>query len=150
MNIRHLTDGELDLALIGEELPAEAAAHLSSCLVCRRRRDSFLAAVAGALGEDPDEATRARVREQALSAWGGASRRPHWVRWLTAAAAVVVLSVLPLLHGGLTSRPKIDADAVLTEVDDVLSRDPLSAAASEEVIEAVVPAPVADEEGSWS
>ena len=150
MSIMHLTDEEVDLVLIGEELPAEAAAHLSSCLVCRRRRDSFLAAVDGALGEDPGEAIRARVRERALSAWGGASRRPHWVRWLAAAAAVAVLSVLPLLRGGLTSRPKIDTDAVLTEVDEVLSRDPLSAAATEEVVEAVVPAPVADGEGSWS
>ena len=68
MSIEHLTDDELDLALVGEELPAPAAAHLSSCLVCRRRRDSFLAAVDGALGEDPDEATRTRIREQALSA----------------------------------------------------------------------------------
>ena len=81
MSIEHLTDDELDLALVGEELPAPAAAHLSSCLVCRRRRDSFLAAVDGALGEDPDEATRTRIREQALSAWSGGSRKSHLVQW---------------------------------------------------------------------
>ncbi|MBZ5589329.1 MAG: hypothetical protein LAO05_12275 [Acidobacteriia bacterium] len=150
MSIEHLTDDEVDLALIGEEVPAGAAAHLASCLVCRRRRDSFLAAVNGACGEDPDETTRARIRERALSAWSGAGRRPHWVRWVAAAAAVVVLSLLPLLRSELVSRPKIDTDAVLTEVDDVLSRDPLSAAAPEEVVEAVVPAPEADGEGSWS
>jgi hypothetical protein len=150
MSIEHLTDDELDLALVGEELPAPAAAHLSSCLVCRRRRDSFLAAVDGALGEDPDEATRTRIREQALSAWSGGSRKSHLVQWLAAAAAVVVLSLLPLLGSNFVSRPKINTDAVLTEVDDVLSRDPLSAAASEEVVEAVVPAPDVDGEGSWS
>jgi hypothetical protein len=62
MNVKHLTDEELDLVLIGDGLPADAAEHLASCLVCRRRRDSFLAAVAGAQADDPDEDTRARIR----------------------------------------------------------------------------------------
>ena len=99
MTIRHLRDDELDLALAGETLPAEAAEHLAACLVCRRRRDAFLAAVDGARGADPDEATRRRVREGALAAWGGTRRRRHWVRWVAAAAAVVVLGLLPLLRG---------------------------------------------------
>ncbi len=150
MRIEHLTDGELDRALGGEELPEAAAEHLDSCIACRLRRDAFTAAVTGLDGPDPDEATRARVRERALAAWSGAARRPHWVRWLAAAAALVVLALLPLLRSELAGRPKINTDAVLTEVDDVLARDPLDAAASREVVEAVVPAPAGGEEGSWS
>jgi hypothetical protein len=72
------------------------------------------------------------------------------VRWLAAAAAVVVLSLLPLVRSEFVSRPEFNTDAVLTEVDDILSRDPLSAVASEEVVEAIVPAPDVDGEGSWS
>ena len=150
MRIEHLKDDELDLAIIGEELPATAAEHLASCVACRRRRDSFLAAVRGAGAADPDATTRARVREQALAAWSGRPARPHWVRWLAAAAAVVVLGLLPVLRSELAERPKIDTDAVLAAVDDVLARDPLDAAASREVVEAVAPAPEAGDEGSWS
>lgn len=147
MTIRHLRDDELDLALAGETPPAEAVQHLASCVVCRRRRDAFLAAVDGAMGADPDEATRRRVREGALAAWGGTSRRRHWVRWVAAAAAVVVLGLLPLLRGH-TARPKLNTDAVLVEVDAVLAQDPLSALASEDVINTVAPAPVEAGEGS--
>jgi len=150
MNVKHLTGDELDLALIGGDLPADAAEHLASCLVCRRRRDSFLAAVDGVQADDPDEATRTRLREQALSAWSGEAPRRHWGRWLAAAAAVVVLVLLPLVRSELAPRPKLNTDAVLVEVDDVLARDPLEAVASVEVVEAVVPAPEVGGEGSWS
>jgi hypothetical protein len=150
VNIEHLTDEELDLALIGEDLPARAAEHLASCVACRLRRDAFLAAVAGAQAEDPDEATRERVRERALAAWSGAGRQRHWKRWLAAAAAVAVVGLLPVLRSELAGRPKVDADAVLIEVDDVLARDPLAAVAAEEVVEAVAPAPELGDEGSWS
>ena len=95
MSIPHLNDDELNLAVLGEDLPPEAAEHLAGCLVCVRRRDAFLTTVEMARGTDPDEATRARVRERALAAWGAPNRR-HWVRWLAAAAAVLVLSLLPL------------------------------------------------------
>ena len=147
MTIKHLRDDELDLALTGEALPADVAEHLASCLVCRRRRDGFLAAVDGARGADPDEAARRRVREGALAAWGGTSRRRHWARWVAAAAAVVVLGLLPLLRGH-TATPKLNTDAVLVEVDAVLAQDPLSAVASEDVVNTVVPAPVEAGEGS--
>ena len=147
MTIRHLCDEELDLALAGETVPAEAAQHLASCLVCRRRRDAFLAAVDGVRGADPDEATRRRVRQGALDAWGGTRCRRHWVRWVAAAAAVVVLGLLPLLHSR-TATPKFSTDAVLVEVDAVLAQDPLSAVASEDVVNTVAPAPVKAGEGS--
>lgn len=147
MTIRHLRDDELDLALAGQTLPADVAEHLASCLVCRRRRDAFLAAVDEAGGTDPDEAARRRVRDGALAAWGGVSRRRHWVRWVAAAAAVVVLGLLPLLRGHI-ARPKLNADAVLVEVDAVLAQDPLSAVAPEDVVNAVAPAPVEAGEGS--
>ena len=147
MTMKHLRDDELDRALAGETLPAAAAEHLASCLVCRRRRDAFLAAAAGARGADPDEATRRRVREAALASWGGRSHRRHWVRWAAAAAAVVALAILPLLHGH-TAAPKLNTDAVLAEVNAVLAQDPLSAVASEDVVNTVVPAPVEAGEGS--
>jgi len=150
MNIEHLTEDELDLALAGGDLPAGAAAHLASCVACRRRRDAFLAVVSEARGSDPDDAVRARVRERALAAWSGAGPRRHWKRWLAAAAAVVVVALLPLLRSELAGRPRVDADAVLVEVDDVLSRDPLAAVAPADVVEAVAPAPEVGEEGSWS
>jgi hypothetical protein len=138
MNIPHLNDEELNLSVIGEELPPEATEHMAGCLECRRRRDGFLAVVEEARGADPDEATRARIRELALAAWGPASRR-HWVRWLTAAAAVIVLSLLPLLRGRAPQSPAINTEAVMVEVDQLLDRDPLSAMASEEVVDTVVP-----------
>jgi len=91
-----------------------------------------------ARGADPDEATRARVRERALAAWGATNSR-HWVRWLAAAAAVIVLSLLPLLRGRAPAPQIINADAVMVEVDQMLDRDPLSAVATEEIVDTVVP-----------
>lgn len=138
MSVNHLNDDELNRALLGEELGGEVTEHLSSCLVCRRRRDAFLALVEEVRGADPDEATRVRVREQALALWGAPSRR-HWLRWVAAAAAVVVLSVLPLLRNSTPAPKAVNADAVLVEVNQVLDRDPLSAMASEDVVDTVVP-----------
>jgi hypothetical protein len=147
MSIPHLNDEELNLAVIGDELPPEAAEHLAGCLECRRRRDGFLALVEEARGVDPDKATRARVRERALASWGAPSR-PHWVRWLAAAAAVIVLSLLPLLRGRGPQSPAINTEAVMVEVDQLLERDPLCAMASEEVVDTVVP--VSHESGERS
>ena len=138
MSIHHLNHDELNLAVLGEDLPPEAAEHLAGCLVCLRRRDAFLAIVEMARGADPDEATRARVRERALAAWGATSSR-HWVRWLAAAAAVIMLSLLPLLRGRAPAPQIINADAVMVEVDQMLDRDPLSAVATEEIVDTVVP-----------
>lgn len=138
MSIPHLSDDELNLALLGEDLPEETAVHLAECLVCRKRRDTFLAVVQEARGADPDEVTRARVREAALTAWGAPSRR-HWMRWTGAAAAVLLLCLLPVLFHRTAAPPAVNAEAVLLEVDQVLDRDPLSAMASEEVVDTVVP-----------
>jgi len=143
MNITHLNDAELDLAVLGEELPPPAAEHLASCLVCRRRRDGVLAVVEQVRGDDPDAATRARVREWALAAWGGARARVHWLRWAAAAAVLVVLVLLPLRTGPASAPApaRFDAEAVLTEVNSVLDSDPLAAVVSEEVVNTVVPVP---------
>ncbi len=149
MNIPHLNEDELNLAVIGEELPPDAAEHLASCLDCRRRRDAFLALVEQARGVDPEEATLATVRERALTAWGAAPRR-HWVRWLAAAAAVVVLSLLPLVRSRAPQSPAINTEAVMLEVDQMLERDPLAAMASEEVVDTVVPVSHTSGEGSVS
>jgi hypothetical protein len=149
MNVPHLNDDELDLAVLGEDPGLEAASHLASCLECRRRRDAFLEVVEEARGTDPDEATRARVRETALTAWGAPPRR-HWVRWLAAAAAVLVLSLMPLLVHRPAAPPAVDADTLLLEVDQVLDRDPLSAMASEEVVDTVVPVSYSSVERSVS
>ena len=138
MSIPHLSDEELNLSVIGEELSPEATEHMAGCLECRRRRDGFLALVEQAREADPDAATRVRVREQAFAAWGAPSSR-HWVRWLAAAAAVIVLSLLPLLRGRAPQSSANNAEAVMVEVDQLLDRDPLCAMASEEVVDTVVP-----------
>lgn len=138
MNIPHLSDDELNMAVLGEDLPPGAAEHLAACVVCVRRRDAFLTTVEMARGTDPDEATRARVRERALTAWRVSDHR-HWVRWLAAAAAVLVLSLLPLRFNRTAQPPAINADAVMVEVEQMLDRDPLSAVAAEEIVDTVVP-----------
>jgi hypothetical protein len=137
MTIPHLSDDELDAAVLGEELPAEVGEHLAGCVDCRRRRDTFLAVVEQARGADPDEAARVRVRDAALTAWGKPVQR-HWARWV-AAAAVIALSVLPLVLHKRAVPTVQNAEAVLVEVNQVLDRDPLSAMASEEVVNTVVP-----------
>jgi hypothetical protein len=144
MTIPHLNDDELNRAVLDEELPAAAAEHLEACLVCRRRRDDFLALVEQARGEDPDEETRARVREGALAAWSGVRVPHHWLRWVAAAAAVILLGVLPLLHSHAPTPVAFNsekAEAVMTEVNQVLDRDPLSAVVSEDMVNTVVPVP---------
>ena len=138
MSIPHLNDDELNLAVLGEDLPPEAVEHLAGCVACVRRRDAFLTTVEMARGTDPDEATQAQVRERALAAWG-APNRHHWARWLAAAAAVLVLSLLPLRFHRTAPLSAINADAVMLEVDQVLDRDPLSAVAAEEIVDTVVP-----------
>jgi hypothetical protein len=148
MSITHLNDEELNLAVLGEELPPEAAEHLAGCVACVRRRDSFLTTVEMARGTDPDEATRARVRERALAAWGAPNH--HWVRWLAAAAAVLVLSLLPLRLHRTAPPSAINADAVMVEVEQMLDRDPLSAVAAEEIVDTVVPVSAESGEGSVS
>jgi predicted anti-sigma-YlaC factor YlaD len=149
MNITHLNDDELDRAVLGEALEATATEHLASCLLCRRRRDGFLAVVEAAQGSDPDQATRTRLREQVLSRWGGSSPR-RWVRWVGAAAAALLIGLLPLVHSLTSARPRINADVVLVEVDQVLNRDPLAAFASEDVVNTVVPVVSEGEERSVS
>ncbi len=149
MSIQHLADDELDLVLCGEPLPAEREAHLHDCIACRRRRDAFLAVVADARAEDPDETTRARVREAALAAWQG---RPvvHWWRWAAAAAAVAVLALLPLLRSHTVPTQTINTEAVMAEVDAALARDPLAAFASEDVVDEIAPVGESTGEGSNS
>jgi hypothetical protein len=149
MSIPHLNDDELNLAVLGEDLPPEVAGHLAVCLDCRRRRDAFLAIVEMARGADPDETTRARVRERALAAWGATSSR-HWVRWLAAAAAVLVALLVPLTQRSRQPQLAFDPEAVMEEVDRILARDPLTVLASEEVVEAVTSVQTQVVEGSTS
>jgi len=134
----HLTDEEFDRLLIGEDLPPERAAHAEQCVLCRKRRQDFLAAVEVARGDDPDEATCASVRSAALETWSGSRIRPaRW--WLAAAAAVLLLVLVPLAYRSVAPRPSVNAEAVLEEVDAVLARDPLTAVAPEELVEVVTP-----------
>lgn len=148
MSIRHLTDEELDLVLCGETLDPEQAAHLRDCVACRRRRDGFLEAMEGACGADPDEASRARVREAALAGW---QSKPtvHWWRWM-AAAAVVVLALGTLVFRQQPAPMVVDTEAVMAEVDEALARDPLAALASDEMVSVLIPVVRTTGEGSQS
>jgi predicted anti-sigma-YlaC factor YlaD len=149
MSIRHLTDDELDIMLCGEPLPAGQEAHLHGCLVCRRRRDAFLAVVEADLEDDPDEATLAGIREQALARWQG-RKVIHWWRWAAAAAAVVLLALLPVLRGSRPAVPAFNPETVMAEVDRALAEDPLVALASEDVVNELMPVAETTGEGSNS
>lgn len=150
MNIRHLEDHELDAALAGEALPTAAAEHLAGCVACRRRRDAFLHAVAGAVGEDPGSAVRTRVREAVLAGWRQDQPTHHWRRYALGLAAAIVLAILPLLLRHEAPVAAINADTVLSEVDETLARDPLAAFASEAMVNELVPAGHDGTEGSRS
>jgi hypothetical protein len=136
MSTEHLTAEELDLVLVGEELPAERASHLGGCLACRRRRDQIMAAITGACQPDPDDEVRARARTAALAALGHGRRRVRW--WLAAAAALLLTALVAVFLAPRPRGPAFDADAILLEVDEVLARDPLTAFADEDVVEVVV------------
>jgi hypothetical protein len=138
MNIRHLSDDELDHWLTDESLSTELALHATSCVVCRRRRDAFLAAVEELQGAEPGEAVRERVRQAALDAWSGRPAR-IWGRWALAAAAVLLLAVLPFARSHHTQAVQLNPDSVLAEVDQVLDRDPLSAVAPADLVEEITP-----------
>lgn len=140
MNPVHSSDDELDRLLAGDDLPADRSEHVASCLLCRRRRDLFLGTVAEARGEDPADDARERVREAALSAWGGRRRvAARW--WLAAAAAILIALLVPWHHRPAAPQPApIEVDAVLKDVDSMLARDPLASVASEDVVNAVLPA----------
>jgi hypothetical protein len=122
--------------------------HLASCLVCRRRRDGFLAAVEQAREDDPGEETRERVRAEALARWGEGGARRSTRRWWLAAAAVLLLVLLPVWHErSQVEQAAFNTDAVLAEVDAVLASDPLAVMASEAVVDVVAPANGAAGEG---
>lgn len=150
MNIRHLEDRELDAVLAGEALPAAVAEHLAGCIACRRRRDTFLDAVAGAAGEEPDSAARNRIRAAVLAQWPVGQGVNLWRRYALGLAAAIVLAILPLLVRHQAPAVAINADAVLSEVDETLARDPLAAFASEAMVNELVPAGHDSSEGSRS
>jgi hypothetical protein len=139
MNIRHLSDEELEYWLAGDQLPSELATHASECLLCRRRRSAFDALVEAAMLPDPSQAERARVRAKALD-HAVLETRHSWTPWALAVAALVVLIVLPVIRwsGNPPTQP-FNPDAVLSEVDQVLDRDPLAALAPSEILDEIAP-----------
>lgn len=146
MNIEHLTDDELDRVLCGEGLDRDRAVHLAGCVACRRRRDAFTAAVGEARGEDPGARELNAARAAALAAWEAPATHSRNWRWIAAAAVLLLALVLPTWLGQRpTTTAGFDADAVLSEVDAVLERDPLTVVASEAVVDVVAPL----DESSW-
>jgi hypothetical protein len=142
MNDTHLTDEELDEVLIGGDLQPERADHLSACLACRARRAELVRVIEATRRPDPEQARLAAVRGRVLAGWERSQRSRGPARWwLAAAAALLLLALLPVLKGR-RSQPAVafNADKVLTEVDAVLDRDPLTSMTSEAVVDTVVPA----------
>jgi hypothetical protein len=147
MSTNHLTDDELDLAITGESMSTEVERHLGECLVCRRRRDSFLAALRGAAGEDPGILERETIRAGAVAGWARQSPLSRWW-WLAAAAVILLAFLIPVHHAPQPATANINPDAVLRDVDTVLARDPLAAFASENVVETVLPTRTREERSS--
>lgn len=145
MNARHLDDEQLDRHLCGETLDAEAEEHLAGCLVCRRRRDAFLATVGASAGPDPAPEERDAVREAALRVFGARRHVPAARWWLAAAAVVLVAVLVAVVRRPAPAVSLAEADAVLEEVDAVLERDPLAVLGGSALVETVVPAEAAGE-----
>lgn len=138
MNMRHVSDEELDRWLAEGELPDELSEHCQSCIACRRRREALLAVAEQARGADPDERARGRIREVVLTRWSG--RQPVvWRRWALAVAAMILLALVPVLRRSGTASAPLNPDTVLAEVDRVLDRDPLANLAPEELVAEIVP-----------
>ncbi len=139
MNMRHLTDEEMDQWLADGALPPALADHGLTCIACRLRRETLLAAVERASGVDPDEATRERIRNAALAGWAAGRRRVVWRRWALAAAAVILLALVPVLRRHGPAPAPLNPDVVLAEVDRVLDRDPLASVAPAELVAEIAP-----------
>jgi|YNPBryunderm2012_1023409.scaffolds.fasta_scaffold18324_3 hypothetical protein len=150
MKTEHLTNDELDLLLLGEEVATATAEHARACLVCRRRVEEWRRAMTQPLGADPTPATRRQVREAALAAWAAPRprRRPVW--WWAAAAALVVALSLPLLRWGGGGGGEVDAVAVLAEVEALLAADPVDAAFPPDLVTALAAEPEGNGAGSTS
>lgn len=149
MNGRHLTDEELDLLLSGDRLSREAEKHVSECLLCRHRQSSFLGAVAAAREPSPDERALEVARSAALSRWTD-ERPTHRWRWLAVAAVLFLIVLVPVIRRSSPPAASANAEALLQEIDAVLARDPLTAMAPAELVEAVIPSVEAPTEGSAS
>jgi hypothetical protein len=131
----HLDEREISAAVAGLELAGPAAAHLESCLECRRRVADPAQLIGRrraeqAAGEPDWEAARAAVlaRLPGVESERAASRRLRWWRPLAAAAAVVAIAVaVGLLAPGRTAvdptENEIPVEEILAEVDALLADD---------------------------
>lgn len=137
MSEEHLSSQELDGLLLEEPPGEEVAAHFAACLVCRRRLEALRRAISPSALLDPPQGRREGVRKAVLAAWGAPrqARRGAW--WWAAAAALVVALSLPLWRGTAPAPREVDAAEVLAQVDELLAGDPVSAAFSPELVNAL-------------
>jgi hypothetical protein len=131
----HLDEQEISAAVAGLSLAGAAAAHLSSCLDCRRQVVELELLIGcrraeQTTGELDWEAARAAVLARLPAAENEPfeARRLRWWRPLAAAAAVVVAAVAvgllaPERVAVDPSESEMPVEEILAEVDAVLEDD---------------------------
>jgi hypothetical protein len=126
---RHLDDEQIAAAVAGAELGQNAAEHLGSCLVCRRRVEAMTRLIgrrrAELEAEAPDwQSQRQSILERLPEADNVVPLRRRWLRPVMALAASVLVAVgvsVLLLDRGPSGPPdEIAADQVVAEVEATL------------------------------
>lgn len=149
MRTTHLTDGELDALLAGDELPVELTDHLESCLACRTRRERFFTTVVVAREAGVPRPAEGTTAARAVERWQRREGRGVSPLWRLAAGVVLALALFVLWDRTPREEPSaFDPDAVLAEVDETLARDPMESVLSEELVEWILTSAEPANEGS--
>jgi|GEM_PF-2069461 len=135
MKGEHLTP-EQWAALLAGEGNAEVSSHVSSCASCRQELTAWREGLAELGRWEPDPWSRTRIREAALDRAFGARRRVWW--WAMLPATAGVLAALTLWPSRPAPVAEAELDAVLSQVEATLARDPLATFAGPEVLEVVL------------
>ncbi len=146
---RHLTDDEVTRLVAGIDAGPEAAAHLASCVACRRRVEALTAPIAGRRAQleagAPDwDAQREAILGRLEPAPAPVVRlnRHRWRRAVLAAAAALVAALGLWLNVGHRAAPtpgrELHVEQILNEVDTTLADESVPGF---EALDQLVPSP---------